>query len=150
MLIDVADRFNGNNNGTISWTFDIAQERGWRNKKAFVTALAELQHYGFLIMTRQGGRNRCSYFSLSWMNIQPGPHDEKPTTLPPNTHRQLVQPFQRPKRSPRPARAAMLCASPVGSESEVNGHPRNRTLGLHAQPNLVCMPDLTCLTKRPH
>ena len=64
----------------------MMKARGWRSNDQLRKALAELEYYEFLTMTRQGGRNHCSLFALGWFAIDhcKGKHDCKETTLPVN------------------------------------------------------------------
>jgi hypothetical protein len=43
---------------------------GWASPNTLSAALKELQHYGFIEMTRQGELpGKCSLFSLTWLKI---------------------------------------------------------------------------------
>jgi hypothetical protein len=70
-------------------------------------ALAELRHYGFLLLTRQGGLHQCSLFALSWNPIHDcgGKLDCSPTITPSGDWKQLRERFKRPpkKQSTTPA-----------------------------------------------
>ena len=74
LLMDMASqlrfgRDGPQNNGDISVTWTIMHPRGWRSKETLRNALKELAHYGFVNMTRQGGRNKCSLYALTWWAI---------------------------------------------------------------------------------
>jgi len=86
LLLDVASNYVGSNNGDLCVTLKVMKARGWRSNDQLRKALAELEYYEFLTMTRQGGRNHCSLFALGWFAIDhcKGKHDCKETTLPVN------------------------------------------------------------------
>ncbi len=90
LLCDCLAQYNRINNGDLCVTFKVMQRRGWRSKQTLARALAELERTGFLIRTRQGGRNRCSLFALSFFAIDDckGKHDLQPTAAPPGDWKQ--------------------------------------------------------------
>lgn len=69
LLNDAGRQYNGINNGDICVTFSIMNKRGWISKATLQEALEELIHYGFLILTRQGGRHKASLYCISWRPI---------------------------------------------------------------------------------
>lgn len=77
LLIDIASKFNGRNNGDLSATFSELSKRGWKSSGTVDKAKKELLDRKWLILTRQGGRNRCSLFALSWLPVDEcnGKHD---------------------------------------------------------------------------
>lgn len=86
LLLDVAAAYRGSNNGDLSCTWKGMQKRGWRSRDTLGKALCGLLDSGFLIQTRQGGRNRCSLYAIAWEGIDEcgGKHDMRPTPVPPN------------------------------------------------------------------
>jgi hypothetical protein len=69
LLIETASRFNGQNNGDLSATFSELSKRGWRSAATLDKAKKELVKKKWLILTRQGGRNKCSLFAVSWLPV---------------------------------------------------------------------------------
>ena len=74
LIMDMASqlRFSSSgptNNGDISIAWSVMQKRGWKSKETLQNAANELQHFGFIKLTRQGGRHKCSLFALTWWAI---------------------------------------------------------------------------------
>ncbi|MBK1643589.1 hypothetical protein CKO25_02730 [Thiocapsa imhoffii] len=82
LLIDVAHQFNGSNNGNLSMAPKTLAPYGWRSRGTLDKAIVELVAKGFLMQTRQGGRNRCSLFAMTWHGIDPGPHEAQTDPVP--------------------------------------------------------------------
>jgi hypothetical protein len=107
LLMDMARRYNGRNNGDLAAAPKMMKPLGWR--AATVTeALKELRHYGLVIQTRQGGLHRCSLYALSWLPIHDcrGKHDYSPTPVPPGDWKTPHEPYVRPARKKSPVRQA--------------------------------------------
>ncbi|WP_295431920.1 hypothetical protein [uncultured Thiodictyon sp.] len=81
LLIDIAMQYRGGNNGNLSAAPKILEPYGWCSRGSIDKAISELVNEGFLQLTRQGGRNRCSLYALTWHGIDEGPHDEKPNPV---------------------------------------------------------------------
>ena len=69
LMVDIAKEYNGKNNGDLSATFSIMKKQGWRSKGTLHRAIKQLIKYGFLELTRQGGKNRCSLYAITWKSI---------------------------------------------------------------------------------
>jgi hypothetical protein len=69
LLDDLNSQFNGKNNGDFSAAPSTMMLFGWTSKGAICNALDELLAYGFIEQTRQGGRNRCSLYAVTWCSI---------------------------------------------------------------------------------
>ena len=69
LMVDIAKEYNGKNNGDLSATFSIMKKQGWRSKGTLNRAIKQLIKYGFLELTRQGGKNRCSLYAITWQSI---------------------------------------------------------------------------------
>lgn len=82
LLVDICQQLNGRNNGDLSAAPKVLDPYGWRSRGTIDAALVELVAHGFLVQTRQGGRNRCSLFAVTWRGIDEGPHDMKPDPVP--------------------------------------------------------------------
>ena len=70
LLVDLFGQYRGLNNGDLSASWTLMKKRGWRSKSRLAAALAELEDRGFVVLTRQGGRNRCSLYAVTWLPIQ--------------------------------------------------------------------------------
>ena len=95
LLMNVTSSNTGFNNGDLAVTLTVMAPFGWKSNDQLRKALAELLHYGFLVQTRQGGRNLCSLYALSWHAIDhcKGKHDsmERHTSM--DYWRNQVEPF---------------------------------------------------------
>ena len=69
MLLELGRQYKGSNNGDLSATWNQLKVRGWRSKGTITSALKELEHFGFIIKSRQGGRRRCSLYAITWKAI---------------------------------------------------------------------------------
>lgn len=69
MLDNLIAQFNSKNNGDFSAAPAIMKLFGWTSKGAICNALNELLAYGFIEQTRQGGRNKCSLYAVTWLSI---------------------------------------------------------------------------------
>lgn len=68
LLHHLAGQYNGFNNGDFSAPLS-AKPAGINSSDTLNRALLELEHYGLIIRTRQGGKNLCSLFAVSWRAI---------------------------------------------------------------------------------
>ncbi len=83
LLDNLIAQFNGKNNGDFSAAPAIMKLFGWNSNSSVCNALNELLAYGFIEMTRQGGRNKCSLYGVSWLAIDEcgGKLDVKETSV---------------------------------------------------------------------
>lgn len=83
-LLDIAAQFKGKNNGDLSCTFSLMKKRNWKSKDTLESARKEILKAGFIVLTRQGGRNSCSLYAITWKPIDEcnGKHDSKPDIIP--------------------------------------------------------------------
>ena len=90
LLVDLFGQFNGQNNGDYTAAWSVMTKRGWTSKAALYRALNELLALGWIIKTRQGGRNCCSLYGVTWLSINEcdGKLDVKSTRTPLNTWKQ--------------------------------------------------------------
>jgi hypothetical protein len=106
------------NNGDLCVAWRVMQQRGWRSKETLTFALKELLYYGFVSITRQGGRHRCSLYAVTWWAI-----DECGTKLdvaagrvPSNDWKQERKRWTKPSRKTKSLpRCASQCAPNSGS-----------------------------------
>jgi hypothetical protein len=84
LALDLARQYRGNNNGDFSAAWADMRQRGWRSPGTLHAAKKQLVASGFGLLTRQGGKNSCSLFALTWWPIDEclGKHDEMPTHIP--------------------------------------------------------------------
>ncbi|MBB3170161.1 hypothetical protein [Simiduia aestuariiviva] len=85
LLIDVLRQYNGRNNGDLCVTLTVLRKRGWTSNDTMRRALGELINAGWIIQTRQGGRNSASLYAVTFEPIDDcrGKHDLKSTITAP-------------------------------------------------------------------
>ena len=69
LLIELLYEYRGSNNGDLSATWSRMCHRGFRSRSTLNKAIQELLGAGLIIKTRQGGRNQCSLYALTWRSI---------------------------------------------------------------------------------
>src|SRR6185503_15120600 len=69
LVLDLGRQYSGFNNGYLSAALSILKPLGWRSEATVREAVAECLHYCLIQKTRQGGRNRCNLFALTWWKI---------------------------------------------------------------------------------
>ena len=84
LLVDLVTQFRGANNGDLAMAWGLMKERGWRSRDTVTKAGKELIENGIIAQTRQGGRNRCNLFAVTWLAIDDcgGKLDVEPTNVP--------------------------------------------------------------------
>ena len=66
LLFDTIGRYTRTNNGDIAIVYSEMKDRGWASENTLRAAIKELLDGRFLIVTRQGGRNKtCSLYALT-------------------------------------------------------------------------------------
>lgn len=86
LLLDVLRFYNRRNNGDLAITPKLMRPLGWTSNDQLQKAQMELEHYGFIKRSRQGGRNSCNLFALTFYPIDEcgGKHDLAPSSVPSN------------------------------------------------------------------
>jgi len=69
LLVELIMQYNGRNNGDFCITLSVMQKRGWSSNDTLRTAMQELLNADLVILTRQGGRNRCNLYGVTWEPI---------------------------------------------------------------------------------
>jgi len=69
LLWEFCYQYNGYNNGDLCAAFSVLKERGWRSKGTLARAIDELKERQWVIVSRQGGRNQCSLYALTFQAI---------------------------------------------------------------------------------
>lgn len=72
LLFEMAGQYTGSNNGDLAAAHAVHQARGWACR-SLQRATAELEAAGFIVRTRQGGRNACNLYALTWQPIDDCP-----------------------------------------------------------------------------
>src|SRR5665213_1677929 len=68
-LMYLASQYNGHNNGDLGIAWKVAKAKGISSNDSLRRGTLELVAAGFVIQSRQGGRNRCSLFALAWFSV---------------------------------------------------------------------------------
>jgi len=74
LLVDILTQYNGKNNGRLSTCHALLKKRGWAPSSLY-RAYSNLVHAGFLVITRQGWkqRGRPTLVAITWNGIdKPG------------------------------------------------------------------------------
>jgi len=69
LLIDLYASYRGINNGDLCCTWSLMKKRGWRSESTLNNARKELLYYGWIICSRQGGRNMPSLYAVTFQSI---------------------------------------------------------------------------------
>lgn len=69
LLFELLGQFNGFNNGDLTCAYAVLRRRGWVSRTTIEKARSELEITGWLVRTRQGHRNRCSLYALTFVAI---------------------------------------------------------------------------------
>lgn len=69
LLIFIAEKYKGSNNGDLSASYDELRRLGFGQPATISNALKILQKKNFLFKTRQGGKNKCNLFAITWVPI---------------------------------------------------------------------------------
>ena len=83
LLDNLIAQFDGKNNGDLSAAPKIMELYGWHSQGSIHKALTELLALGFIEQTRQGGKNQCSLYAVTWLAIDDcnGKLDIEPTNV---------------------------------------------------------------------
>ncbi|HXI15017.1 MAG TPA: hypothetical protein VNM48_01505 [Chloroflexota bacterium] len=73
LLLDLAKRYRGRNNGDISCPWSRLSKEGWSSENTVRRALHELLAAGFLICTRSPMRKRCGLYAITWEAVDECP-----------------------------------------------------------------------------
>jgi hypothetical protein len=73
LLLELCAPYKGFNNGDLSCAFSQLKDRGWKSSGTLAKAIRELRMAGFIVQSRQGGKNRCSLYAITWWNVDPCP-----------------------------------------------------------------------------
>jgi hypothetical protein len=69
LLNDLGLQYNGKNNGDLCATWSIMKQRGWKSASTLYKAVKELLGYGFIIVSRRGGRHLATLYALTWNSV---------------------------------------------------------------------------------
>ena len=86
LLVDMLSCYNGRNNGDFCITWSLMEKRGWKSRETLNDARKDLINTGFILVSRQGGRNLSSLYAITFMAIDEckGKHNLTSTAAAPN------------------------------------------------------------------
>ncbi len=115
LLIDLLAQYNGFNNGDFAAAWKLMKKRGWHSQTTLQKAKDELIDAEFIMVTRQGGRNKATLYAVTFYAIDfcKGKLDVQSTHSPPSTWRRHEPPSDALKRMQEQLRKNSL---PHGSE----------------------------------
>lgn len=96
LIADLSTQYGGYNNGYLCAAWTAMQPRGWKYRTTLDKAAAELEHFGFIERTQQGGRNKPNLYAFSWRRIDKidgRKLDSAPTMVPSNAWERTAKPF---------------------------------------------------------
>lgn len=87
LLMDICRQLSGKNNGSLSPTWELMKDRGWKSKATLQNAKKELRNSKLITVTRVGSTDKgnCELWAINWlplhwhkgMDIKPNAHDYK-------------------------------------------------------------------------
>ena len=92
------------NNGDLAITRSMMIDKGWTSAESLYLARDELVYYGFIVLTRQGGKNYPSLYAVTFFAIDPcdGKHYVRPSAVAPNNWKDSKKKWQRPRKKSKP------------------------------------------------
>ena len=69
LFVDLLAQYRGYNNGDLCAPLSLMKERGWKSSDQLQKAKNELIEKDVITVTRQGGRNKCSLYAVTWFQI---------------------------------------------------------------------------------
>jgi hypothetical protein len=90
LLIELLAQFRGDNNGDLEMTWGKMRKRGWASRDTLNRARGELLGAGWIMVSRQGGRHKCSLYAVTFYAIDDckGKLDVSATGSPPSLWKQ--------------------------------------------------------------
>lgn len=89
LFVDLLSQYNGRNNGDLCAAMTLMRARGWTSASKLDLALKELKYFGFVLVSRQGGRNSATLLALTCFPIDDcnGKHELNATPVAPNHYK---------------------------------------------------------------
>ncbi|HET8700987.1 MAG TPA: hypothetical protein VFL97_04900 [Nitrococcus sp.] len=69
MLFELLSQYRGRNNGDLTAAWGVLKDRGLGSRNTVYRAERELLRTGWIYRTRQGGRNRCHLYALTFFDV---------------------------------------------------------------------------------
>jgi hypothetical protein len=125
LLCDLIRQYNGHNNGDLTTCRTFMAKRGWTVPETLHFAALELEHYGLVFRTKQGGLQiGPNLYALTWMPIDDcsGKLDCSRTKVPTGEWKHDRPRYKRPKRREPSTNSVMTDTIPVprGEEKDAS------------------------------
>lgn len=123
-LLDISAQYKGKNNGDLSCTPKLMKKLGWNSNSQLESAKNELLEKGFIVLTRQGGRNKCNLYAITWQPIDEckGKLDRPATITALGYWKNGFNPEVTNKNLKPVTRIAGQCSPNNGSITEINNY----------------------------
>jgi hypothetical protein len=97
LLNDLGSQFRGSNNGDLCMAWKLMKRRGWKSRQTLDQSRMELLHYGMVVVSRRGGRNKPTLYGITWLAIDEcrGKLDIGKSAAPPGNWKTLVPTWDR-------------------------------------------------------
>lgn len=69
LLFELIGQYRGRNNGDLTCAWSVLKDRGLGCRNTVYKAELELMRTGWTARTRQGGRNQCNLYALTFLDI---------------------------------------------------------------------------------
>lgn len=69
LLFELLGQYRGFNNGDLCCAWGLLRNRGWKSRATIERAGNELLEKGWIVLTRQGGRNRPNLYALTFFSV---------------------------------------------------------------------------------
>lgn len=69
LLLDAMSQCRVGWNGDICLAWSVMKKRDWKSPVTLNKAIKGLLEKGHIVLTRQGGRNKCSLYGIGWLAI---------------------------------------------------------------------------------
>jgi len=135
LLLDLMMQLRTHMNGDLVITLSVQREQGWTSNDMLHKAKNELLHYGFIMLTRQGGRNLASYYAMTFVNIETTKDiDVSRTKDAPDTYKENRPEFKRNPTLKKPPKKQIPC--PGSRDNRILTVPGAGTVRPFSEPSL--------------
>lgn len=69
LIHDLGTQYTGFNNGYLCASRTVMEPLGWRSTFTLHKTVLELEHYGLIVRTQQGGLNKANLHAFTWRRI---------------------------------------------------------------------------------
>ena len=69
LIHDLGTQYTGFNNGYLCASWSLMRNQHWKSSATLQLATLELEHYGIIERTQQGGRNKPNLHAITWRSV---------------------------------------------------------------------------------